>query len=154
MWFIRGYSLTGVQMDVTYTPIGHVRSPHDSPADVTRENARETAGEIVLEDAYEAGLEGLEEFSHVVVFAHLDEVEEPRLTSRPPHAEDLEVGVFATCSPHRPNPLAQTVLEVRGIEGTTLQVRGLDLLDGTPVLDLKPYVPAVDGDLEFGWLDA
>lgn len=141
--------------EVSYTPIGYVRSPYDSPAEISQEEATETTGEIVLEDEYEVGLEGLEEFSHVVVFAHLDEIEEARLISRPPHVDDVEVGVFATRSPHRPNPLAQTVLEVRDLEGTTLSVRGLDLLDGTPVLDLKPYVPAVeDDDLSIGWLES
>ncbi|WIV68223.1 tRNA (N6-threonylcarbamoyladenosine(37)-N6)-methyltransferase TrmO [Natrialbaceae archaeon AArc-T1-2] len=140
-------------MEISYTPIGHVRSPHDTPADVAHDEVAETAGEIVLEEAYERGLEGLEEFSHVVVLAHLDEIDESRLTARPPHVDDLEVGVFATRSPHRPTPIAQTVVEVCAVDDTTLQVRGLDLVDGTPVLDLKPHVRSVEGDLEVGWLE-
>lgn len=141
-------------MTITYTPIGRVRSPYDSPADVAHDEADETTGEIVLEDEYEAGLDGLEEFSHVVVFAHLDEIDEHRLTARPPHADDVEVGVFATRSPHRPNPLAQTTVELLERDGTTLHVRGLDLVDGTPVVDVKPYVGSIDDeDASFGWLE-
>ncbi|ELY62227.1 tRNA (N6-threonylcarbamoyladenosine(37)-N6)-methyltransferase TrmO [Natronolimnohabitans innermongolicus] len=141
-------------MEITYTPIGHVRSPYDSPADVSHEETDETTSEIVLEEEYKRGLDGLAEFSHAVVLAHLDEVEEALLTSRPPHATDVEVGVFATRSPFRPNPIAQTVVELRDHDGTALRVTGLDLLDGTPVLDIKPYVPAVDRDeLATGWLE-
>ncbi len=141
-------------VDVSYTPIGHVRSPYDSPADVSHDEADETTGEIVLEMEYERGLDGLEEFSHVVIVAHLDEVEVAQLSSRPPHADDVEVGVFATRSPHRPNPIAETVVKLCDRDGRRLSVKGLDLLDGTPVLDVKPYVPSVDNDhLELGWLE-
>ncbi|WP_135823554.1 tRNA (N6-threonylcarbamoyladenosine(37)-N6)-methyltransferase TrmO [Halorussus ruber] len=142
-------------MNIEYTPIGHVRSPHDSPADVSHDEVAETTGEIVLDDDYEPGLDGIDGFSHVVVFAHLDDVEEYRLTARPPHVEDLEVGVFATRSPHRPNPLAQTVVELLDRDGTTLHVEGLDLVDGTPVLDVKPHtVPIEDTEnVSVGWLE-
>ncbi|MDQ2051032.1 tRNA (N6-threonylcarbamoyladenosine(37)-N6)-methyltransferase TrmO [Natronolimnohabitans sp. A-GB9] len=140
-------------MEVRYTPIGHVHSPHDTPEDVAHDEVADTTGEIVLEDEYERGLEGLEEFSHAVVLAHLDEVDESRLTARPPHVDDVEVGVFATRSPFRPTPIAQTVVEVLEIDGPRVRVRGLDLVDGTPVLDLKPHVRTVEGDLDVGWLE-
>ncbi|MFC3960057.1 tRNA (N6-threonylcarbamoyladenosine(37)-N6)-methyltransferase TrmO [Halovivax cerinus] len=142
-------------MTITYTPIGRVRSPYESPADVDHDAVDETTGEIVLDGEYEAGLEGIEEFSHVVVFAQLDEIDEYRLTARPPHADDLAVGVFATRSPHRPNPLAQTTVELRERDGATLHVRGLDLVDGTPIVDVKPYVGSIDDeDASFGWLQS
>jgi len=142
-------------MAISHTPIGRVRSSFDSPADVTHDAVDEATGRIVLEDEYEDGLDGLGEFSHVVVLAHLDGVEGYHLTSRPPHVDGVEVGVFATRSPHRPNPIAQTVVELVDRDGATLSVRGLDLVDGTPVLDVKPYVPTVDdeSDLSLGWLD-
>src|SRR6056297_869789 len=141
-------------MTITFTPIGHVRSPYDTPADVDHDAVDETTGEIVLEDDYEDGLEGINDFSHIVVFAHLDEIDEYRPTARPPHADNLEVGTFATRSPHRPNPLAQTTVELLERDGTTLHVRGLDLVDGTPVIDVKPYVGSIDDeDVSFGWLE-
>jgi formylmethanofuran dehydrogenase subunit E len=141
-------------MSVEYTPIGRVRSPHESPDDVDHDAVAETEGRVVLEAAYEPGLDGLSEFSHVVVLAHLDGVDEYRLRARPPHVDGVEVGVFATRSPHRPNPIAQTVVELVDRDGATLHVRGLDLVDGTPVVDLKPAVPSVDdADASFGWLE-
>ncbi|MFD1562973.1 tRNA (N6-threonylcarbamoyladenosine(37)-N6)-methyltransferase TrmO [Haloarchaeobius amylolyticus] len=141
-------------MTITFTPIGHVRSPYDSPTDVDHDAVDETTGEIVLEDDYEDGLEGIDDFSHIVVFAHLDEIDDYRSTARPPHADDLEVGTFATRSPHRPNPLAQTTVELLERDGTTLHVKGLDLVDGTPVIDVKPYVGSIDDeDVSFGWLE-
>jgi formylmethanofuran dehydrogenase subunit E len=144
-----------VTVPIGYTPIGRVRSPHETPSDVDHDAVDEARGRIVVDEAYEDGLEGLEAFSHVVVLAHLDDIEGHHLTARPPHADDVEVGVFATRSPHRPNPIAQTVVEIRERDGATLAVRGLDLVDGTPVLDLKPHVPAVDdeSDLGLGWID-
>ena len=141
-------------MTITFTPIGHVRSPYDTPADVDHDAVDETTGEIVLEGDYEDGLEGIDDFSHIVVFAHLDEIDEYRSIARPPHADDLEVGTFATRSPHRPNPLAQTTVELLECDGTTLHVKGLDLVDGTPVIDVKPYVGSIDDeDVSFGWLE-
>jgi len=140
--------------DVSYTPIGRVRSPFETAGDVVHEAADETEGRIVLDEAYERGLDDLDGFSHVVVLAHLDGVDEYRLTAQPPHVDDLDVGVFAARSPFRPNPIAQTVVELTGRAGTTLHVCGLDLADGTPVLDLKPYVPTVDdSEVSLGWLE-
>ncbi|WP_256288257.1 tRNA (N6-threonylcarbamoyladenosine(37)-N6)-methyltransferase TrmO [Halobellus inordinatus] len=131
-----------------FTPIGRVDSPFERPAD-------ETEGTIVVDEEYAAGLDGLEDFSHIVILAHLDQIDDYHLRARPPHAEGVEVGVFATRSPHRPNPIAQTVVELLERDGNRLHVRGLDLADGTPVLDIKPYVPTVseDEDLALGWLD-
>jgi len=141
-------------MDVTYTPIGVVRSPYDSPDDVPTPRDADVASRVELDEAYVDGLDGLDGFSHVVVLAHLDGIEDSHLRARPPHADDVEVGVFASRSPHRPNPIAQSVVRLDDVDGTTLHVNGLDLVDGTPVLDVKPYVGGVeDADLARGWLD-
>lgn len=138
---------------VHYEPIGRVRSPYDTPGEVV--HGADTVGRIVLDKAYAPGLADLDGFSHVVVLAHLDGVEEHRLTARPPHVDDREVGVFASRSPLRPNPIAQTVVELVDRVDERLRVRGLDLVDGTPVLDLKPHVPAVEDseEVSLGWLD-
>lgn len=137
------------------TPIGHVESPFERPADVDHDEIDETEGAVVVDETYREGLDGIDGFSHVVVLAQLDQIDDYHLRSRPPHVEDVEVGVFATRSPHRPNPIAQTVVELLGRDGDRLRVRGLDLVDGTPVVDIKPYVPAVseNEELALGWLD-
>ncbi|WP_327051757.1 tRNA (N6-threonylcarbamoyladenosine(37)-N6)-methyltransferase TrmO [Halomicrococcus gelatinilyticus] len=141
-------------MDVTYAPIGVVRSPYGSPDDVPTPRDADVASRVELDEAYADGLDGLDEFSHVVVLAHLDGIEDSHLRARPPHADGVEVGVFASRSPHRPNPIAQSVVRLDDVDGTTLHVNGLDLVDGTPVLDVKPYVGGVDeADLTRGWLE-
>ena len=134
---------------------GRVDSPFERPADVDHDAVDETEGTIVVDEEYAAGLDGIEGFSHIVILAHLDQIDDYHLRARPPHVDDVEVGVFATRSPHRPNPIAQTVVELVERDGNRLRVRGLDLVDGTPVLDIKPYVPAVSEDegLALGWLD-
>ncbi len=140
-----------VCMSVQYTPIGTVRSPYEASAAVARDADAE--GEVVLEDDYVAGLDGLAEFFQAVVLVGLDRSDTASLTARSPHADGVEVGVFLTRSPHQQNAIAETVVEVDGRDGATLVVRGLDLVDGTPVLDLKPHVPRVpSGDVETGWV--
>ncbi|RLM94799.1 tRNA (N6-threonylcarbamoyladenosine(37)-N6)-methyltransferase TrmO [Halobellus sp. Atlit-38R] len=138
-----------------FAPIGRIDSPFERPGDVDHDLVDETEGTIVVDEKYAAGLDGLEGFSHIVILAHLDQIDDYHLRARPPHVEAVEVGVFATRSPHRPNPIAQTVVELLERDGNRLHVRGLDLVDGTPVLDIKPYVPTVSEDegLALGWLD-
>jgi tRNA-Thr(GGU) m(6)t(6)A37 methyltransferase TsaA len=105
--------------------------------------------EIHLEEVYAAGLQGLEDFSHVMVVFYLHEAQgfDPakQLLRHPRGMEHLrEVGVFAQRTKYRPNPIGVTSVELRSIRGNVAVVRGLDALDGTPVLDLKPYMPMFD----------
>ncbi len=139
---------------VTYRPIGVVESPFEDPDEVPRPGAEqvEASGELVLEAEYEPGLLGLEEFSHVVVLAHLHEVTETRLQVTP--MGERRVGIFATSGPPRPNPIGHSVLALDGVSDTRLSVSNLDLIDGTPILDVKPYAPKgpPPEDLEIGWM--
>jgi formylmethanofuran dehydrogenase subunit E len=141
---------------VEYEPIGHVESPFDAPEDVPRPAADtvEASGTVVLEDRFEAGLYRLEEFSHVMVVAHLHESSAVRLRVRPGGATG-EVGIFATSGPARPNPIGVSVLSLDGVTGSRLAVSELDLVDGTPVLDVKPYAPkdAHLSGLRRGWME-
>ncbi len=133
-------------------PVGVVR------VGLTDEQVREAwrsggvEGEVEIYPEYERALEGIEGFSHLrlVVWLHKVGEEERRvLKVRPrrwlrlglPEEEVPEVGVFCTDSPHRPNPLGMTVVKVEGRRGRFLRVSGLDLFDGTPVLDIRPCVP-------------
>ena len=139
---------------VTYDPIGVVESPFGAPEDVPRPGTEQVdaTGTLVVDEAYEPGLAGLEGFSHVIVLSHLHEVGDVRLQVRPMGGEP--VGIFATSGPPRPNPIGHSVLRLDGISGTRLSVGNLDLIDGTPILDIKPYAPKgpPSEDLEIGWM--
>ena len=105
--------------------------------------------EIHLEPGLAGGLQGLEGFSHVIVVFFLDRAQgfDPaqQLMRKPRGREDMQaVGVFAQRTKYRPNPLGITAVQLTGIAGNVLKVRGLDALDGTPVLDIKPYMPPFD----------
>lgn len=129
-----------------FEPIGYVRS------DRTEMSAGNWAGvesRIELDARLAKGLAGLAEFSHVVVVFHLDRIPpfDPaqQLARNPRGMEDLEpVGVFAQRTKFRPNPLGVTAVELVAVDEQGLTVRGLDALDGTPVLDIKPYIPAFE----------
>lgn len=144
------------QREVCYDPIGVVRGPVTDPGEVPRpsDETVDARGRIELDASLEQGLAGLSGFSHVLVLAHLHEVEGYDLTCSPPFA-DVEPGVFATRSPRRPNPIAASILRLDAVEETTLRVRDLDLVDGTPVLDVKPFAPKPEeiADIRAGWLE-
>ncbi|HWO93645.1 MAG TPA: tRNA (N6-threonylcarbamoyladenosine(37)-N6)-methyltransferase TrmO [Dehalococcoidia bacterium] len=128
---------------VTYRPIGHVRSaPRRAPAG----GWRDVESSIVIEDEFGAGLAGIEEYGHVWVVLALHGVaeEERRLLRRSPPGAPGEVGVFALRTQMRPNPIGISAVRLLAVEGTTLRVRGLDAIDGTSVLDIKPYIPYYD----------
>jgi len=140
---------------IVMQPIGFVRSPHQSREDVPRGlGARHVAeGIIELRPELADGLRDIEGFSHLFVLWVFDRSEGYSLVGRNP-TDGLEHGVFATRSPRRPNPIGLTVVELLGRDGHRLRVRGVDMLDGTPVLDIKPYLSGVDPEkLRRGWLE-
>jgi tRNA-Thr(GGU) m(6)t(6)A37 methyltransferase TsaA len=145
-----------------FEPIGVVRSPFTERAEAPRQAAaaRDVAGRIELfaGRGFEDALEGLDGWEYAwVVFVFHRNVEEGRGWKpkvQPPRAEG-KVGVFATRSPHRPNPIGMSVVRIERVECLVVHVRDLDVLDGTPVLDLKPYVPYADAypEARSGWLE-
>jgi tRNA-Thr(GGU) m(6)t(6)A37 methyltransferase TsaA len=138
----------------TFEPIGHVRSPFTDTSQIPKGLGAEHRAEGVLEieARLEAGLADIEGFSHLYVVWVFDRVDRVELTARPP-ADDRPHGVFATRSPQRPNPIGLTVVELLGRDGCRLRVAGLDMLDGTPILDIKPYLSNVPAEkLRRGWL--
>jgi tRNA-Thr(GGU) m(6)t(6)A37 methyltransferase TsaA len=140
----------------TMEPIGTVRSPYTDTAQIPKGPGAEHHAEGVLEllPQYEAGLADVEGFSHLFVLWVFDRAGPPQLLARPPGAGRAH-GVFATRSPQRPNPIGLTVVRLLRREGTRLHVRGVDMLDGTPILDIKPYLSSVPAsDLRRGWLEA
>jgi tRNA-Thr(GGU) m(6)t(6)A37 methyltransferase TsaA len=134
-------------------PIGWVRTGyHDVDRIPKGLGARHDAeGDVVIDPVFEAGLRDIEGFSHLYVLWVFDRVDAYDLTAWPP-SDDRPHGVFATRSPQRPNPIGLTVVELLGREGATLHVRGVDMLDGTPVVDLKPFFSNVPPErLRLGW---
>ena len=136
------------------TPIGVVHSPHTDTSQIPKGlDARHDAeGVIEIEPAFEAGLADIEGVSHLYVIWLFHKVDGYDLVAYPP-SDDRPHGVFATRSPRRPNPIGLTVVELVRRDGRRLHVRGVDMLDGTPILDIKPYLSSVpDGQFRRGWL--
>ena len=141
--------------DVRLTPIGRVRSPFTSTGAIPKGLGAQHEAEGVLEidPALEAGLTDIEGFSHLYVIWIFDRAEGAELTAWPP-SDDRSHGVFATRSPQRPNPIGLTVVRLLEREGTRLRVKGIDMLDGTPIVDIKPYLSNVpESELRRGWLE-
>ncbi len=138
----------------TPLPIGYVRSPYAETAQVPKGlGAKHAAeGELEILPEFEAGLADIEGFSHLYVIWEFNRSQGFELYGKTP-ADDKPHGLFATRSPRRPNPIALTVVELLGREGRRLRVRGVDMLDGTPILDIKPYLSSIpEEELRRGWL--
>jgi tRNA-Thr(GGU) m(6)t(6)A37 methyltransferase TsaA len=137
----------------TFQPIGYVRSPYSGTSQVPKGPGTQHSAEGRLEIApeFEEGLTDVEGFSHLFVIWVFHRSEGYALMGVPP-TDDRPHGVFATRSPYRPNPIGLTVVEVLGREGCNVHVRGVDMLDGTPILDIKPYMSGVPRErLRLGW---
>lgn len=107
-----------------------------------------------LEEHFEAGLEGLETFTHIILVYHFHWAKAPAL-KQSPFLDQKEWGIFSIRAPHRPNPIGISVVELVKIEGNKIYFNHADMLDGTPLLDVKPFVPAFDHRDEAGngWLE-
>ncbi len=131
-------------MIVDVNPIGHVSSPYKEKKDAPRQGRlTDTEATIVIDDHYLPALFRVEEKKHLFVLCWFDRADRTALRATPPH-NPVEHGVFATRSPNRPNPISLSLVDVIDITGNTIRVRGLEALDGTPVLDIKPYSREID----------
>lgn len=142
---------------ITLRPIGTIHTPFEKPVGTPIQGMldQKARGTIVLREDLLEGLKDLEGFSHLILVYHFDRVEGYELIQSP-YMDDVQHGLFAIRSPRRPNPIGVTVVQLEGIDGNIISVRGLDMLDGTPLLDIKPYVPDFDSvsDARVGWLKA
>ena len=139
---------------ITLDPIGVVRSPYSDKAQIPKGPGaqHDAEGTLEIRPDLEAGLTDIEGFSHLYVLWIFDRAEGCELLSIPP-TDDRPHGVFATRAPRRPNPLGLTVVQLLRREGRALHVRGLDMLDGTPIVDIKPYLSSVPAEeLRRGWM--
>ncbi len=143
----------------TSRPIGFVSSPYSDASEVPKGLGakHEADGVLKILPEFEPGLTDIEGFSHLIVLWEFDrspklELRGAELLGTPP-SDNRPHGVFATRSPRRPNPIGLTTVELRRREGIELHVRGVDMLDGTPILDIKPYLSSIPPEkLRRGWL--
>ena len=138
----------------TFTPIGFAQTPFAETSAIPKGCGakHEAEGTLAVLPEFEPGLADIEGFSHLYVIWLFDRANGVNLVAYPP-SDDRPHGVFATRSPERPNPIGLTVVELRRREGRMLHVRGVDMLDGTPVLDIKPYLSSIpEATLRRGWL--
>jgi len=137
-------------------PIGTIRTPFKEAAGTPIQGAlsKDVPGEVVLDSAYAQGLADLEGFSHIILIYAFDRIASFQLKMKP-YLDDHERGIFATRSPCRPNPIGLTVLRLIEVSGNRLKVVGVDMLDETPLLDIKPSIPAFDhhDHVRCGWFE-
>ena len=147
--------MTTTPGDITMRPIGTIRTAYTETSSIPKgPGARhEAEGVLEIRPDLEPGLADIDGFSHLFVLWVFDRSGGADLVARPP-CDDRAHGVFATRSPRRPNPIGLTVVELLGRDGSRLRVCGIDMLDGTPILDIKPYLSSVPQDLlRRGWLE-
>jgi tRNA-Thr(GGU) m(6)t(6)A37 methyltransferase TsaA len=138
----------------TFKTIGHVSSPYQATSSIPKGLGAKHEAEGVLEimPEFELGLTDIEGFSHLFVLWAFHHSRDFELMGTPP-IDNRPHGVFATRSPRRPNPIGLTVVELLRREGRLLHVRGVDMLDGTPILDITPYLSSVPTEaLRRGWI--
>jgi tRNA-Thr(GGU) m(6)t(6)A37 methyltransferase TsaA len=139
---------------ITLRPIGHVSSPYQATSRIPKGLGakHEAEGVLNIMPEFELGLTDIEGFSHLFVIWAFHRSVDFELMGTPP-IDNRPHGVFATRSPRRPNPIGLTVVELLRREGRLLYVRGVDMLDGTPILDIKPYLSGVATEaLRRGWI--
>lgn len=131
--------------DIVMQPIGYVKNEVTQRKDTSW---GEDTSTVVLNDEYKTGLTGLEDFSHAIIIFHLDKAKyekEKHLQRRPQNRDDMPlVGIFSQRGKDRPNQIGMTSVEIISVTDSTLTVKGLDAIDGTPILDIKPYYPVYD----------
>jgi tRNA-Thr(GGU) m(6)t(6)A37 methyltransferase TsaA len=136
-------------------PIGFIHSPYRESSAIPKGLGAKHDAEGVIEllREFEPGLNDIDGFSHLFVLWQFDRADGFDLIAHPPADAGRPHGVFATRSPRRPNPIGLTVVELLRREGPALHVRGVDMLDGTPVLDIKPYLSSIPSEkVRRGWL--
>ena len=140
---------------IIYKSIGIIHSPFKDTKGmpIQSEGAKGINGTIEIDPEYAAGLKDLEEFSHIILLYHFHLSKSCSLTVKP-FLDKVMRGVFATRAPRRPNPIGVSVVKLLRVEGCTLHIEEVDVVDGTPLLDIKPYVPKFDVKQakRIGWL--
>ncbi|MFH1722473.1 MAG: tRNA (N6-threonylcarbamoyladenosine(37)-N6)-methyltransferase TrmO [Candidatus Altiarchaeota archaeon] len=139
----------------TIKPIGVIHTPFKDNDRIPIQGglAQKIKGQIEVFPEYALGLKDVEGFSHIILLYVFHKSKDYNLLAKP-FLDDQLRGVFAIRTPHRPNPIGLTIVKLEWLEGNILHVSGMDMIDGTPLLDIKPYVPEFDAkeNVEIGWL--
>jgi len=142
--------------EITYTPIGIIHSPFKEPrgTPIQPPGARGIPGSVELFPEYVEGLKDLDGFSHIILIYHFHLAKRPSLLMKP-FMDDQPHGIFAIRAPSRPNPIGISVVRLVRIENNVLHIEDVDIIDGTPLLDVKPYIPEFDPQQveKRGWLE-
>ncbi len=142
-------------MKIEYEPIGTIYSPFTEVKGMPIQpvGAEGVKGTVEILPAYAAGLKDLAGFSRIVLLYHFHRVKEAKLIVTP-FMDSRPRGIFATRAPRRPNPIGLSIVKLNAVEGCTLHIENVDILDGTPLLDIKPYIPEIDRQEaeRIGWL--
>ncbi|MFC1950048.1 tRNA (N6-threonylcarbamoyladenosine(37)-N6)-methyltransferase TrmO [Chloroflexota bacterium] len=136
--------MAGELPSMTLKAIGIVRSEIKQPS---RQDCKEIVSDIIIDSSLTEALDNLDDFSHIIVlyWIHLATNKQVRIRVRPMARKELPLlGLFSTHSPHRPNPVGKATVRLLQRQGNVLRVKGLDAIDGTPVIDIKPYIPGYD----------
>lgn len=141
---------------ICYRPIGIVHSPFRDMAQVPKSpaNGRESEALVEIFPEYRSGLKDIEGFSHLILVFHMHQRRGFELVFKPLRARKQH-GLFTTRSPNRPNPIGISVVRLQAVVPEGLQVSQIDMLDGSPVLDIKPYLPELDAseEIKLGWIE-
>lgn len=142
--------------EIKLNPIGVVHSPFKEPSGVPKDSTdgMNYQGTVEIFPQYKDGLKDLDGFSHIIILFYFHKSEYYHLISKP-YLDDHPRGVFATRSPHRPNLIGLSVVKLLRIDDNIIYVRGIDMIEGTPVLDIKPYIPEFESNegIIIGWLE-
>ena len=142
--------------NITYHPIGKILSPYEKAEGTPIQPSANTAGEgkIIINEEYIEALLDLDGFSHLILLYHCHKAGKPSLTAKP-FMENKEHGIFSIRAPRRPNSIGLSVVELKKIEKNIIYIKDVDILNLTPLLDIKPYVPEFDSreNVKKGWLE-
>ena len=143
-------------MKIEFHPIGTIHTPYKKKAPFQPKFNDKGTFYLEIQEKYLTGLQGLEKFRYIYVLFFLDRIihKENINIAHPPLGGDIKVGVFASRSPHRPNPIGLSIVKLKKIEGNRIYTSGLDAFDNTPILDIKPYINDLDSkkDANYGWI--
>jgi len=145
-----------MEREIKVKPIGMIHTPYKEPSGMPIQGTFEKGarGNIRLFPKYKAGLKDIEGFSHIILIYYFNRSKEEKLTARP-FLEDKEHGIFAIRSPHRPNHIGFSIVKIEKVRGSVITFSEVDMLDETPLIDIKPYVPRFDSrkNAKGGWTE-
>ena len=158
-WNIQANKHKSKIMEILFKPIGVVHSPFKNKQDIPQNKFRGSGafdkikGELEIFSEFKAGLKDIEGFSYLILIFNFHKSERGKLFAHPPF-DNQQRGVFATRSPNRPNAIGMTIVKLLGKKDNILQVAGIDVIENTPILDIKPYITRDQKpDASFGWLE-